>query len=157
MSFISMILKNLVRQPVRTGLTVLGIAVGITTVVALGVITDGLKATSGQILKAGGADFMVAQKGTADLSFSSVSDQDWEALARLPDVDRANGLLFHITRVGSNPFFVLLGVRPDALRDSPPPLREGAVFDLDATDQIVLGDRAADDLGAVVGGTAMIG
>jgi putative ABC transport system permease protein len=65
-SFMSLILKNLLRQRTRTILTVLGISIGITTVVALGVITDSLKATAGEIINLGGADFMVAQEGAAD-------------------------------------------------------------------------------------------
>jgi len=45
MSFLSLIVKNLIRQRVRTGLTILGISLGITTVVALGVnqFGDGLR------------------------------------------------------------------------------------------------------------------
>ena len=46
MTFIALILKNIVRQRTRTFLTVLGISLGITTVVALGVVTESLKASS---------------------------------------------------------------------------------------------------------------
>ena len=63
MRFSTLIVKNLVRQRVRTALTVLGIGVGITTVVALGAITGGLKATASDLMRIGGADFMIAQKG----------------------------------------------------------------------------------------------
>ncbi len=75
MSFLSLIARNLVRQRTRTLLTVLGIGIGITTVVALGSITQGMKATSEDLLRVGGADFMVAQKGAADLSFSTISSR----------------------------------------------------------------------------------
>lgn len=156
MSFLALIVKNLVRQPARTLLTVLGISIGITTVVALGVIANSIKATSGEILKTGGSDFMVAQKGTADLSFSTVSEADWAAVGAHPDVERASGILFHITRAGSNPFFPLLGVRPSDLIANPPPLREGTLPAADATDQILLGDSAADGLNAVVGDVVTI-
>ncbi len=63
MSFLALIARNLIRQRTRTLLTVAGIGIGITTVVALGSITQGMKATSEDLLRAGGADFMVAQKG----------------------------------------------------------------------------------------------
>jgi hypothetical protein len=116
MAFITLILKNLARQPVRAGLTMLGIAIGITTVVALGVITEGLKASAGQILRVGGADFIVAQEGTADLSFSNVSEEDLAAVAALPDVASATGALMDIERVGSSPFFVVMGLRAEDLR-----------------------------------------
>jgi len=39
MPFALLIFRNLVRQKIRTGLTVIGISVGITAVVALGILT----------------------------------------------------------------------------------------------------------------------
>ena len=84
MSFLALIIKNLVRQPVRAGLTMFGIAIGITTVVALGVVTEGIKESVGQILRVGGADFIVAQEGTADLTFSNVSEEEWALVDDLP-------------------------------------------------------------------------
>ena len=151
MSFFALILKNLVRQRVRTVLTVLGISIGITTVVALGVITESLKGTAGEIIKLGGADFMVAQEGAADLSFSIVEEEDAEALARHPGVERAEVALFHIVRVGSNPFFFLLGRKTEDVAANPPYLVAGSVWSSAAVDQLLLGERAADNLNAEVG------
>jgi putative ABC transport system permease protein len=156
MSFLALVFKNLVRQRVRTTLTVLGISLGITTVVALGVVTDSLKATAGDLLRLGGADFMVAQKGAADLSFSIVSEEDVQQLRERPDVERAEGILFHIARVGSNPFFFLGGREAAGLAASPPPLQDGELWGADATNEILLGYRAADNLDAEAGDTVMI-
>ncbi|HEU4760411.1 MAG TPA: ABC transporter permease [Dehalococcoidia bacterium] len=156
MSFIALIVKNLVRQRVRTGLTVLGISIGITTVVALGVVTNSLKSASGELLRLGGADFMVAQHGAADLSFSIVSEDDVRALSQVPGVARAEGILFHIARVGSNPYFFLGGRQAAALAANPPPLKAGAVWGPDATYEIILGQRAAKDLHVGVGDTITI-
>ncbi|MEX0799765.1 MAG: ABC transporter permease [Dehalococcoidia bacterium] len=156
MSFSVMVLKNLARRPIRTALTLLGISIGITTVVALGVVTSGLKDTAGEIIRLGDADFMVAQDGAADLSFSIVAAEDVEKLADYPEVERAEGMLFHIARVGSNPYFFLIGRRADDLAGNPPPLREGELWAAGAEDEILLGSRAADDLGAGVGDTVEI-
>jgi putative ABC transport system permease protein len=156
MSFIALITKNLFRQRVRTGLTVLGISLGITTVVALGVVTESLKNTAGEIINLGGADFMVAQQGAADLSFSIVSEDEAEALKDYPGIARAEGMLFHFTRVGSNPFFLVIGRQPADMAANPPPLRDGTIWSPGATDEVVLGKRAADDLGVGVGDTAEI-
>jgi putative ABC transport system permease protein len=155
LSFLGLIFKNLFRQRVRTGLTVLGISLGITTVVTLGVITSSLKSTAGEILRLGGADFMVAQKGAADLSFSIVSEADAAALAELPGVARAQVALFHISRVGSNPFFFLVGRPPEDVAASPPPLLSGTALS-GAGDEIMLGYRAASDLDVAVGGTVVV-
>lgn len=156
MSFTSLILKNLLRQRTRTILTILGISIGITTVVALGVITDSLKATAGEIINLGGADFMVAQEGAADLSFSIVPEETAAELAERPDVARAEPALFHIVRVGSNPFFVLLGRRPEDVAENPPVLIEGTTLTPGETDEVMLGSRAASNLGAEVGDTVTI-
>lgn len=157
MSFALMVLKNLFRQKARTGLTVLGISIGITTVVTLGVITGGLKSAASEILRAGGADFMVAQKGTSDLSFSSIPESDQVALAQFPNVERATGVLFHITRVGSNPYFPLLGIEPADLEATSPKLLDGTTLPANASDEMVLGSRAASELGLEVGDTLNIG
>jgi len=153
MSFLSLITKNLVRQRVRTGLTVLGISIGITTVVALGVVTDSLKATSGEILQLADSDFMVAQEGAADLSFSIVPEGSIPALSEQPGVENAEGMLFHIARVGSNPYFFLIGREYSGLTARPPELIAGQVWPADTSDGILLGKRAAKDLNAGPGDT----
>jgi putative ABC transport system permease protein len=134
---------------------VLGISLGITTVVTLGVVTNSLKSTAGEIIRFGGADFMVAQEGAADLSFSVVAEDDVAALARVPGVARAQPALVHITRLGSNPFFFMVGLRPADVAANPPPLRSGAVLS-GAPDEVMLGHNAARDLGVDVGSTVTI-
>jgi putative ABC transport system permease protein len=156
MTFVALILKNIVRQRTRTFLTVLGISLGITTVVALGVVTESLKASSGEILKLGGADFMVAQEGAADLSFSIVPQDDIAAIQATEGVANTEGILFHIARVGSNPFFFLGGREHAGILANPPPIREGGIWDEGATDQVMLGVNAVKNLDAGVGDTVTI-
>jgi putative ABC transport system permease protein len=153
MTFFALIFKNLVRQRIRTGLTVLGISLGITTVVALGVVTNSFKKSAGEIIKLGEADFMVVQEGAADLSFSIVSQEDAAKLAEEPDVASAEGMLFHITRVGSNDFFFMIGRGAEGLAANPPEMLEGEVWGPGATTDVILGERAAGDLDAAVGDT----
>ena len=62
----------------------------------MGSITEGLKGSSGEFIRAGEADFMVAQAGASDLSFSAVSEGDWHAIAARPDVERATGFLLEL-------------------------------------------------------------
>src|SRR3990172_9871419 len=156
MTFIALILKNIVRQRTRTFLTVLGISLGITTVVALGVVTESLKASSGQILKLGGADFMVAQEGAADLSFSIVPQDEIPTIAATDGVESTEGILFHIARVGSNPFFFLGGRERAGVAANPPLYREGGLWAEGATDAVLLGANAAKNLAADVGDTVTI-
>jgi putative ABC transport system permease protein len=150
-SFSSLVLKNLLRQRTRTILTLLGISIGIATVVALGVITEGLKSTSSEFVRSGGADFMVAQEGASDLSFSAVSEREWRQIAERADVERATGLLFEVADVEGNPFFLLLGYEAESLPGEALRLRAGRLPAPAAPNEAVLGAQAAEELGASVG------
>ena len=156
MTFIGLIAKTLLRQRMRTALTVLGIAVGITTVVALGVITAGFKATAGDLATGGGADFMVAQDGASDMSFSSVSEKDVAAVAKRPDVERVVPFALEILRVESNPFFLLFGMDPAAIPTQEVDLVQGRWPDSAAAKQVVLGSEAAEATGARPGETIVL-
>jgi putative ABC transport system permease protein len=149
-SFAALILKNLLRQRVRTLLTVLGIAVGITTVVALGVLTQGFTRTAGQIIDRGGASFMVVQRGAADMTFSSLPERDVSRVAARPGVARAFGALMHVSKVGSTSYFPLTGVTPSQLPLFVTDVRTGRLPAGDA-DEIALGQQAAASLHARLG------
>ncbi|HET9507645.1 MAG TPA: ABC transporter permease [Gaiellaceae bacterium] len=149
MSFSVLVLRNLFRQRVRTLLTVLGISIGITTVVALGAITSGLKSSMGELVHGGGADFMVAQAGASDLTFSAVGEEDVAAIAARADVARATGVLIEVADVGSNPYFMIFGYAPDELPGEQLALLSGRL--LDAPQEVLLGADAAAALGVSTG------
>ena len=156
MSFVSLVFRNLFRQRMRTLLTVVGIAVGITIVVALGAITGGTRETVEGWLRIGGADFVVARKGSADFSFSTVSDKEWRQVGALDGVARSTGALIRVTRHGSNPYFVLIGVDPAELAEAPPLLVAGRLPWPGSTDEAILGSRAAASDDAAPGSTVTI-
>ena len=149
MSFSVLVIRNLLRQRVRTLLTALGIGIGVATVVALGAITSGLKGTMGELVKAGGADFMVAQAGASDLSFSAVSERDVRAIAARPDVARATGMLLEVADVGSNPYFMVFGYAAADLPGEGLTLVSGRL--LEGSDEVLLGVDAALELDAATG------
>jgi putative ABC transport system permease protein len=154
MSFSLLVLRNLSRQRVRTVLTVLGISIGITTVVALGAVTSGLKLTVGDLVRSGGADFMVAQDGASDLTFSVVGDREVRLIAARPDVERATGVLLEVADVGSNPYFLIFGYPPQALPGERLPLLSGRL--LRGADDVLLGAAAAEVLGAEPGDSIVL-
>lgn len=151
MAFTGLVLKNLFRQPVRTSLAALGIAVGVTTVVALGAITSGLRVSSGDFIVAGGADFMVGQKGASDMTLSSVSLRDLHAIQRRRDVAGATGTLLVVTKLRANPYFLLFGYEHGALEAQRARLLRGRLALHDG--EAVLGERGAKDTGVEVGGS----
>jgi len=153
MPFFMLIFRNLLRQRIRTLLTALGISLGITTVVALGVVTHSLKATAEDILHAGGADFAIGQSGSADLSFSTLTEEQLEDVAAYPEVNHAIGVLMAFSSLGSNPYFVQLGIEPSDLEHFDVPLLEGRYLARGATDEMLLGEEGASQLDKNLGDT----
>ena len=151
MTFAGLVLKTLLRQRTRTALTVLGISIGITTVVALGVITAGMKATATGLATGGGADFMVAQDGASDMSFSAVAERDVAALEKRSDIEHVTPFVLEILRVRSNPFFLLFGARPKDVPSQELSLSEGRWPVGARSREVVLGADAADKTDARIG------
>ena len=74
MRFSTLIFKNILRRKTRSAFTVLGISIGIATIIALGAVMQGMTVSMEGMLKSGKADFSVAQSGISDLSFSRVNE-----------------------------------------------------------------------------------
>ena len=153
MPFFMLILRNLLRQRIRTLLTAFGISLGITTVVALGVVTDSFKATAQQVLRAGGSDFAIGQSGSADLTFSTLTNDQLNAIAAYDGVEHATGVLMAVSRLGSNPYFIQLGIDPRDLAYFQVPLVAGRYLAPDAPNEILLGQEAANQLNKKAGDT----
>jgi len=151
MPFVLLIFRNLIRQKIRTGLTVLGISIGITAVVAMGIITNSAKAVTAEFLRAGGSDFAIGRNGSSDLTFSTLTASDLEKVAAYPEVAHASGVLLAFSKVGSNPYFAQVGIDPDDLGFFDLPMVEGRRLAAGASDEIMLGTEAAKQLGARVG------
>lgn len=106
----SVIWKNVLRQKTRTALTLLGISIGIATILTLGAVADGLSESFGGVVNSGEADFVIGQAGSSDLSFSRISSDLIVELEQEPGIDRVEGVSMGVTQYGSNPFFIVLGL-----------------------------------------------
>jgi putative ABC transport system permease protein len=150
-TFSGLVLKNLFRQRTRTALTMLGIAVGITTVVALGAVTAGLRTSSSAFVRAGGSDFLVAQRGASDLTFSTLDEAVADEIAARPDVERATRVFLEVADTPDNPFFFLLGYDPAELEQEHIPLVAGTRLAPGRPNDLMLGEESGETLGAEVG------
>jgi putative ABC transport system permease protein len=88
MSFTKLIAKNPFRNKARLALAVIGIAIGIATIVALGMVTEGLKASVEEQLMTGGADFVVMKNTTSESASGSYSIKD----KRIDEISKINGV-----------------------------------------------------------------
>jgi len=149
MRFMTLIIKNLLRRKARSSFTILGISIGIATIVALGAIMSGMTSGMEGTLKAGKADFSVVQKGVSDLSFSKISENRTGEIETLKDVRKATGVLLGYFSVGNNPFFLVWGVEEEDLTTVGIDIVNGSSFSQE--DELIIGEAASKELNKKVG------
>lgn len=152
MTLAGLILHNVTVKKLRLALTSLAVAIGVLTVVSLGVVTSSLQSTDLALLETGRADFTVAQKAVADLLSSSIDAATVARVRTVPGVADLTGVLIGTTRLNaSNPQFLEIGIQPADLAAFGVTVVAGRPFAAEATDQVMLGYRAAQNLGLRVG------
>jgi putative ABC transport system permease protein len=156
-SFAGLIVHNLSTRKLRSALTALAVAVGVMTVVTLGVVTHSLRTSAAAVLQTGKADFTVAQRSSADLLQSVVDEGQLGRLRSYPGVASVVGVLVATTKLdSSNPLFLEIGIQPDALTPFGVQVVAGRPYRALATNEIMLGWRAANSLGKHVGDSLTI-
>ena len=144
-----MILKNLWHRKTRTLLTVLGIAIGVAAVVALGAIASNMGQNYGSMLTNPNADITVMQKDAIDISFSWIDGSLGDRLRGVPDVEVADPVLVAWASSEDLPFFFAFGYEPTSLAVRHYKIIEGKPAS--GPRQIALGRQAAADLKKGVG------
>jgi putative ABC transport system permease protein len=153
-SFLELVLRNVLNRKVRSALTGVAVAIAIMTVFALGVLTYSLRETAVSILNTGKADFTVGQKGVSDVIYSTMDESEVDRLGAYQGVDSAIGVLIAISSVDQqHPFFLELGIQPEHLSEFGVQLVAGRPFTANATNEMMLGYRAAQDFHKSVGDT----
>jgi len=145
-------LRNLLRQPTRTLLTVIGIGIAIMAMVSLGALADGLVAEITSV--AGGGVQLVGIQADASIDLSTIDVGVVRHIAALPGVQHAEGFLTGYATVGDAHLFVVFGYQPhgQGIRDFR--IVEGET--LTANRQIIIGSVAADNFSKKVGQTLRI-
>ena len=153
-----LIVRNLRRRPLRTALSVLGVAIGIAAIVAFHAVGRGFRASIDRYLSDSGAQMLVVNKTMKDPAFSRVRKEEQDFIRRHPDVEhfsRANLTLASPRGLPGNPritALVVFGRTPgDRLLDK---YRKGLRGRLiEAPGEMLVGSIAAEDLKIDVGGT----
>ncbi len=154
MSFLKFIIKNPFRRKTSATLAIVGIAIGIIVIVALGGITDGLINTFEDTIHAGGADFSISGKETGDSAYgTNTIDASWtDKIANVSGVDEAYPIYVVVTSVGDDYMKSLIGVDPQGITLADISIKEGRIFKDDAN-ELVIGDIYAEDNDYKIGDT----
>lgn len=93
MNYFKLILKNPFRNKTRSLLAIIGIAIGIATIVALGMITASLEDSTETTLKDGSAEITATKIGSAMGSSSNLNDSYVDELSKIDGVEKTAGML----------------------------------------------------------------
>lgn len=149
MSFLTLIFKNILRHRIRTILTILGISIGIATIIVFGLISSGLEDAIGGILRPGKADFTVVKAGSADIVLSFLDADKVEKIRNIEGVEEIIPFVFTITPVGSNPYFIVGGLDVDQLDMFGLKVIEGSAYS--NNDEVIIGKIVARNKNLGVG------
>ena len=157
MSFAALILHNVTVRKLRLALTALAVAIGVLAVVSLGVVTHSLQESDLALLKTGQADFTISQKGVSDLLSSSIDAASLARVRAVPGVAGVTGVLIGTERLNAaNPLFLEIGIDPADLSAFGVTVVAGRPFAASAAGEVMLGWKAAENLGLHAGDTIRI-
>ena len=125
------VLKNIWRHRTRTLLTVIGISVGVATIVIFGLVTDGFKKTLTTTMKMGKTDFSVAKAGATDFVMSFLKDEQIQKIKNIDGVSEIAPYVMTVVAVDGNPFFIVGGIDVKKLDLAGVRIIEGRVYQND--------------------------
>jgi len=167
--YFNLILKNPFRNRTRAALSIVGIAIGIATIVALGLITGGMQESVQNTLNNGGAEITVMQSNSGGgLSSSGRLSQSYiDKLANISGVSSVAGVLSVEdtnlsqsqssggSRFGPMGGFTINGINRDELSLVGISNINGSLFK-EGTNEVILGKSAAKNQNKTIGDTITI-
>ena len=157
-SFLKLILKNPFRSKSRALLAIIGIGIGIATIVALGAVTDGMIASADDILHAGGYDFTIEGKtdentsSTSMMSFGTTTFNEnyLDKISKIKGVKEVVGIYMATPRTEKSPMFVLIGMNSSAKNLAELTITEGRIYKNNAN-EIIMGKISSEKENKTIG------
>ena len=145
-------LQNLLRRPLRTTLTISGVALAAAAYVLLVSLGQSFVQDIQSTVNLLGKEITVQQAGTEFPELSWISHRQFEDLRALPGVQNAFSVAIRVTRFRASKYFLALGVGPQIPRLDGMEITDGRRV-RPGQQEIMLGYRAADALGITAGQT----
>jgi ABC-type antimicrobial peptide transport system permease subunit len=148
-------LRNLLRRPARSLMTIAGLGVGVGFIVAISGISLGTERLVTEMLSAGQADIIAEQAGASDMTFSTIEERSVDQVRLHPEVRSVSRMVLGTSNVPGLPFFLIYGIDPreEYLRHYR--VQDGGT--LQRPGEILLGRLAANSLEKGVGDTLRLG
>ncbi len=157
MRFSRLIWANIFNRPVRSLLTISGVAVAVGAVVALVGIAGGFEDSLREVYESRGVDLIVLQSGKLQQVSSVLPESIGDKLAATEGVDSVAAMLMDVVALGGDSFGVpVLGLRPDDFILPQFKIVAGERLTSDSNRQVLLGKALADGLHLHVGDTVEV-
>ncbi len=154
-----MVWRNLFRRKGRTILTLLGIAIGVAAIIALGAMAAGMRAGYTAMAQGSEADLVLSQASAMDITIGGVKEEVGEQVLGWPEVAEVDGALVGNVQAEVSPYFYIFGYDPKGFAISHFRVVEGQTL-AEARrvrgKPLLLGKGAAESLGKEVGDTLRI-
>ncbi len=155
MTFLTVVTRGLMRRPVRTGLTLVGISIGIAAVVALVGLASGYEKSINEQLDSIGIDVVVSNMSGGFLpKVFDVSLED--KIAKLPGVKETTTVLMQMESVEDSPMMMISGREWGGFTWQNLKVIEGRLPRDGAEQAVVLGHMAAEVMKKKAGDTVQI-
>jgi ABC-type lipoprotein release transport system permease subunit len=142
--------RGLWRRRMRTVLTLLGISVGIAAIVALGALAEGMAYAMTEMWRASQMDLFAIEAGV-DSDFSAIDQRVGARIAAWPGVEAVSGSIMTAANADKMPMMLVFGYHPREIAIRHFRIIEGQP--LTARHQVIIGKRAAEQMGVTVGDT----
>lgn len=158
MGFFSFIWKNLTRRPARSMLTMLGLSVAVTAVVALVGVSRGFEDSLSDLYTQRGVDMVVQRKGGNQRVNSGIDVGFRDKMLALEGVDSIDGGLVDVIAFEEQNMYTVLinGWPPDAAMYEQIKIKEGRRLFAKDEHKAMLGHVLAANLGKKVGDTVIL-
>ena len=153
MRFVTIALKNTVRRPGRSVLTVLGVSIAIATAVTLLGLADGFESAFLETYQRRGVDLVVVRAGAAQRLSSALPEKLGDKIAELPGVELVvPGLIDVVSYEDHDLYGVLLhGWKVDRLMYRDFKLLDGRLLEKTDDRAVIVGKVLARNLGLRIG------
>jgi ABC-type antimicrobial peptide transport system permease subunit len=154
-----MILKNLFRRKGRTFLTLVGIAIGVAAIIALGAMAAGMREGYNAMASGSEADLVLTQESAMDVTMGGLEESVGNQLLGWPEVDEIDASLVGNVQAEDLPYFYIFGYDPEGFAITHFRVVEGQTLkDVKRVrgKPLLLGRAAADSMEKEVGDTLRI-
>ena len=155
MTFFIVVIRGLLRRPVRTGLTLVGISIGIAAVVALVGISRGFEQSWAAGMKARGTDIVVSNMGSA-LAPKPFAANVRDRIAKLPGIAATCSIFVDMTSVEDSSMMIISAREWGGFSWQNLKLTSGRMPADAEEPAVVLGQTAAEVLKKKIGDTVQL-